>query len=101
MASGKRSVLSAAMAQRSSSERFLYCAANVADERTSNDIAPLSRFSGLYFHCARLLVDPGFGDADGELANAGDDADTLRHTDGASRVEQVEKMRAFQAELVS
>src|SRR5436305_3489045 len=38
--------------------------------------------------------------SDGQLANAFDDADALRHRDGATRIERVEDVRALQRPVV-
>ena len=46
-----------------------------------------------------LLVDVGSGDADGERANAGNHTDTLGDADGSASVENVEQVRALQAEV--
>src|SRR5437763_40432 len=47
-----------------------------------------------------LLLHPGLGDADCQLTYAADNADTLRHANRASRIQHVEKMRAFQRPIV-
>src|SRR5215469_1678901 len=54
----------------------------------------------LKYSCC-LLECVGFGDADGKVANAPDDADALSHADGAAGVEQVEKVRTLEGQLVS
>ncbi len=48
-----------------------------------------------------LLVDVGLGHADGESTNAGDDSYSLGDADGSARIENVEQMRALQAEVES
>ena len=49
--------------------------------------------------CA-LLIDPGFGYADGQLAHAADDADSFGHADRAARVERIEEIAALQHVIV-
>ncbi len=61
--------------------------------------ARLDRAAVAYFPRG-LLIDPGAGDGDGEVAHAGDDADPLGDTDGAASIEQVEQVRALEAEIV-
>ena len=46
-----------------------------------------------------LLVDVGFGDADGQGADARDDAYAFGDTDGSAGVENVEQVRTLQAKI--
>src|SRR5260370_42584101 len=47
-----------------------------------------------------LLLHPDFSDGDCQLTHAADNADTLRHANRASRIQHVEKMRAFQRPII-
>src|SRR5271157_4783787 len=48
-----------------------------------------------------LLQGVGSGHADGQSANAADDADPLGDADSSTRIEQVKQVRALQRQLIS
>src|ERR1700722_7998582 len=58
-----------------------------------------SNSSGMRLPSDHLRV--RLGDADGEGADAGDDADTLGHGNGSAGIQQIEKVGALEAEIVS
>ena len=51
--------------------------------------------------CLRNHARVSLGDADGEDADAGDDADALGNRDRAAGIEQIEEVRALEAKVVS
>src|ERR1700733_14885178 len=57
-----------------------------------------SNSSGMRLPSDHLRV--GLGDADGEGADAGDDADALGHGNGSAGIQQIEKVGALQAEVI-
>src|SRR5579864_4911912 len=62
------------------------------------------RSSLLELHCFCtniLLRDVSLGQSHRKLPDAGDHSYTFRHRDRSARIEQIKKMRALQAQLVS
>src|SRR5260221_14093426 len=72
-----------------------------------SELAAFFLSSGFYldialhlFPCRVLLIHPGLGDPHGQRSHTRNHADTLGHRNSTPRIENVEVMRAFQAQLV-